>query len=164
MGELLVTVGQAWPRLLLYPGGLSAIALAWVLSRGAGVRVVSAADLMLAAGPLLLISLLPLPGARDFPYTLDLFSALLLLELPRWHARPQHTIELFMRPYLALLLGAALLFQASGSFALSRFGSVTASAWPVAIAGALIWSSRCHRSGANKIAPPWLCARRGICC
>lgn len=31
MGEWLGTLGLAWPRLLLYPGGLSALGLAWVL-------------------------------------------------------------------------------------------------------------------------------------
>lgn len=114
MGELLGALGLAWPRLLIYPGGLGALLLAWLVGRcltgaqkakgqrpkaghpPAGGR--DAADDRGSGGPpqitlsplilppLLALSLLPVPPARGFPYGLDLVTALALLEWPRWAA------------------------------------------------------------------------------
>ncbi|MBX0330043.1 hypothetical protein K2Z83_20450 [Oscillochloris sp. ZM17-4] len=79
MGELLGALGLAWPRLLIYPGGLSALGLAWLLSRWmvVGKRPSPPAPLPLrrergvviidALPPLLALALLPLPPARGFP-------------------------------------------------------------------------------------------------
>lgn len=33
MGELLGTSGLAWPRLLVYPGGVTVLLLAWLVGR-----------------------------------------------------------------------------------------------------------------------------------
>ncbi len=110
MGEWLGTLGLAWPRLLLYPGGLSALGVAWVLdfllvssadrSVSASPRVHEGAtasspvdgaarggawcilDLSAVVAPLLIISLLPLPQSGYFAYTPDLLVALVLLEWP----------------------------------------------------------------------------------
>jgi hypothetical protein len=133
-------VGQAWPLLLLYPGGLSAILFALLLGGTRARRLPSPAELLLALGPLLLISVLPLPRARDFPFAIDLITALFLLELPRWQYTGQQVGAHFLRPYLPLLIGAALLFQASDSLTLAGRGSIALAGRPVYVAGALIWS------------------------
>jgi len=111
MRELLGALGLAWPRLLIYPGGLGALLGAALLARwfrsvaagGAGPGVAGApagwrgrAAAWAAGGrlvglvdvlpPLLALSLLPLPPARAFPYGLDLPAALALLAWPRVRA------------------------------------------------------------------------------
>jgi hypothetical protein len=83
--ELLSFLGLAWPRLLLYPGGLFALALLWAVRRARPAPPVSAPpELRVAAcvPPLLLVCLLPLPGAAALPRALDLPAALALLEWP----------------------------------------------------------------------------------
>jgi hypothetical protein len=110
VGELLVAIGQAWPRLLLYPGGLSVFVLALLIGGKSARRLPELDELLLALGPLLLISLLPLPPASPFPFSIDVITALALLELPRWAAEARLTAQSpghFLRPYLPLLLGSA---------------------------------------------------------
>ena len=90
MQELLGALGLAWPRLLLYPGGLSVVGLAWLLARilaqlspgshGFWRMHVDFASVL----PLIAISLLPLPYAVPFPNGLDLIIALALLDGPLW--------------------------------------------------------------------------------
>jgi hypothetical protein len=142
VGELLVAIGQAWPRLLLYPGGLSVFVLALLIGGKSARRLPELDELLLALGPLLLISLLPLPPASPFPFSIDVITALALLELPRWAAEARLIAQSpghFLRPYLPLLLGSALLYQAQGSFSLTATG-LALDAVPFYVAGALLWS------------------------
>lgn len=104
MGELLGALGLAWPRLLLYPGGIFALVAAWLLA--AWLRRCACAPilqpeatwqpkrLIVAVAPLAVLSLLPLAPARPFPYGLDLFVALALLEWPRVWLRSNPTERL----------------------------------------------------------------------
>jgi hypothetical protein len=83
--DLLSFLGLAWPRLLLYPGGLFALTLLWTLYRAQSPHVeAEAPELRVAAcvPPLLLLCLLPLPGAAELPRQIDLPTALALLEWP----------------------------------------------------------------------------------
>jgi len=110
VGEWLGTLGLAWPRLVLYPGGLSALGFAWVLdcllvysvdrsvfastrtapvdgATGGGPWLIL--DLSAVVAPLLIISLLPVPLSGYFAYTPDLLVALVLLDWPWlcWYGR-----------------------------------------------------------------------------
>ncbi|MCG8353856.1 MAG: hypothetical protein MI924_39330 [Chloroflexales bacterium] len=144
MGELFGTLGLAWPRLLIYPGGLSALGLAWLLdwalasskrrqgeANDTGVPTLQTTQafdarsfviLSAVVTPLLVISLLPLPYAVDFPYSLDLPVTLALLEWPQclllwmtWRAEPPNA-AIRQR---ALLEGYALLLLAALALALA---------------------------------------------
>lgn len=88
-------VGGQWQRLVLYPGGLTALALlilGWGMWRlvlpPRSIRHDSArwpwrgADLVAVSGPLLVLALLPLPKAAELRSPLDLPTAWLLLDLP----------------------------------------------------------------------------------
>jgi hypothetical protein len=152
MGELLGALGLAWPRLLLYPGGLFALGAAWLLARWlswcGGATLLPArpwrlADLGLALPPLAALSLLPLAPARAFPYGLDLFVALGLLEWPRLRAALAGGLgrDNLLRGYGPLLLAALGLAEATGGLGLSRL-----LAWPEAgaaqallLASAALW-------------------------
>lgn len=152
MGELLGALGLAWPRLLLYPGGLFALAASWLLegwlrrcglgrsaSAQARGRHALVGDLV---PPLAALSLLPLAPARSFPFGLDLAVALLLLEWPRLRAAgPGLTREALLRDYGSLVAGALLMAEGAGGLGLS--GLLT---WPEAWrdrgllgAGAALW-------------------------
>lgn len=140
MGELLGALGLAWPRLLLYPGGLFALGAAWLLGRwlarcglapGGGWHGAGGAGmlpaLLGAVPPLAAISLLPLAPARPFPYGLDLVAALALLEAPRlWRAAGDADASgaigraALARAYLPLLVAAAALAEAAGGLELTR--------------------------------------------
>lgn len=135
MGEWFGALGLAWPRLLLYPGGLSALFLAWLLDRvvvpqaprraTAGHHPPDIVALSAVVAPLLLISLLPLPYTRPFDYTPDLPTALVLLEWPlllqmgttRQAAAPAQYRAL-LAGYTLLLLATLVLAQISGSLRL----------------------------------------------
>jgi hypothetical protein len=151
VGELFGTLGLAWPRLVIYPGGLSALGLAWMLdwalasgkrrqgyTGAAPVPALHAARdldswsfviLSAVVAPLLVISLLPLPHAVDFPYSLDLPIALALLEWPQflllwltWRAEPPNASlrqRALLEGYALLLLAALALAQATGSLRLN---------------------------------------------
>jgi hypothetical protein len=148
MGELLGALGLAWPRLLLYPGGLFALGAGWLLARWlgwcAGAALPSAqpwhrATLAAALPPLAALSLLPLAPARAFPYGLDLFVALGLLEWPQLRmalAGGLNRAEL-LRGYGPLLLAALGLAEATGGLGLSQL-----LAWPsTGLAQALLLAS-----------------------
>ncbi len=152
MGELLGALGLAWPRLLLYPGGLFALAAGWLLERwlrrcsgrpAAPASPPAPADILDWLPPLAALSLLPLAPARSFPYGLDLAVAVGLLEWPRLRQIPWHQIERagLLRAYVPLIAGALLLAEGAGGLGLS--GLLT---WPesaldraLLLGGALVW-------------------------
>lgn len=90
IGELLALLGRAWPRLLIYPGGLAAFGLLWLIWRAppwAPARrdaPVDAGALLLStiAAPWLGLAFLPLPGAGRYDLAIDAPVALALLEWP----------------------------------------------------------------------------------
>lgn len=148
MGELLGALGLAWPRLLLYPGGLFALGASWVLMRWLGWCAGDAwpaaqpgrrATLGAALPPLAALSLLPLAPARGFPYGLDLFVALGLLEWPRLRMAVADGLSRaeLLRGYGPLLLAALGLAEATGGLGLSQL-----LAWPgTGLAQALLLTS-----------------------
>jgi hypothetical protein len=88
-------VGGQWRRLLLYPGGLTVLALAavgWGLWRFLGWRrrpqsapnplPWQPTDLLALAGPWVALALLPLPHSSELRSPLDLPTAWLLCDLP----------------------------------------------------------------------------------
>lgn len=114
MSELLGALGLAWPRLLLYPGGLFALLAGrllelWLVRRGcATTRPAPRGALWLVAlvPPLAAVSLLPLAPARSFPYGLDLPAALALLAWPAVLAGGPPGRDELLRVYSPLLLAA----------------------------------------------------------
>lgn len=129
----LAGVGGSWRRLLLYPGGLTALALAaavyllWRLLRVAAPLAWSRGRVhgwhaFAVAGPLLAIGSLPLPTSTELFVPLDLPTLLLLLEIPTvlsiaaWiasgeqHRRASATVALI--GLLAAAPGIALLIPA----------------------------------------------------
>jgi hypothetical protein len=92
--ELLALLGRAWPRLLIYPGGLAAFVLVWLLVRtknqeprtenrnalpGSRFSVLGSSAVVL---PWLGLALLPLPYAAALGRQTDLIAGLALLEWP----------------------------------------------------------------------------------
>jgi hypothetical protein len=145
MGELLGAVGLAWPRLLLYPGGLFALAAAWLLGRWLGIAGLGTGSqgwgFLAVVPPLVAVSLLPLAPARAFPYGLDLVIALALLEAPRLGALARAGREELARDYLPLLVAAAAMAGAAGGLELTRLLRVP-EAWPgraLLGVGAALW-------------------------
>jgi hypothetical protein len=132
LGELLGALGLAWPRLLLYPGGLFALLAARLLAAWlARCRGGAAAPLrrpgqppgmaiVAAAPPLAAIALLPLAPARSFPFGIDLVVALALLEWPRLLAGPATRREALARDYGPLLVAALGMAVAVGGVELTR--------------------------------------------
>ncbi|MFQ3661288.1 MAG: hypothetical protein SNJ69_02720 [Chloroflexaceae bacterium] len=127
MGELLGALGLAWPRVLLYPGGLFALAvsqmlLRWLVASGAAPAwPAPPATTLDLAPPLAVLTLLPLAPARPFPFGLDLPVALALLEWPRFRAlaaRERAPAEL-LRDYALPLAAALALAVATGGLELS---------------------------------------------
>lgn len=157
MGEALGALGLAWPRLLLYPGGLSALLGAWLLARWLGRNSpTSAASLVDLLPPLLALSLLPLPPARAFPYGLDLPTSLALLLWPWLRALAQSgEIEpgrLRVRAPGGALLLLAMLLLAEGAGAIELSALLRAPTegwrWALLIAGGLAWIGAVQRLGA----------------
>lgn len=163
MGELLGALGLAWPRVLLYPGGLFALLAAWLLLawlRARGLRTGGAegrgGGVVALVPPLAALTLLPLAPARSFPYGLDLVLALALLEWPRlfaWLRAPGAAIDDrtlradVARDYLPLLAAAGLMGAGVGGLELTRLLR-----WPQGIAdqallagGALLWTAALPR-------------------
>ncbi len=135
--ELLALLGQNWRLLLLCPGGLStlgATSIVGFLFHGRewwrGIRFTSATDIVIAAGWLVLIALLPLPQT-GWPYGLDLLTLILLIELPymasigrgRQIALPRAAAMLNVYPLLALAIAA--LGQATGSLVIREVNRST---------------------------------------
>jgi hypothetical protein len=166
MGEWLGALGLAWSRLLLYPGGLSALCAAWLLARAlttadqrrrvkptlsAGISLIGVSAM---AAPLLLISLLPLPRSGFFGYTPDLLVGLLLLEWPQLlllarllRTEPEKATSrqrLLIEGYILLLLAILLFMQAAGSFRLDALTREIESGflpgWSLRLAGIAGWS------------------------
>lgn len=152
MGELFGALGLAWPRLLLYPGGLFALGASWLLARwlawcgrrpwAAGAPV-GAAGMLELVPPLAALTLLPLAPARGFPYGLDLVVAVGLLEWPRLRllVRAGPGRAALVRSYGPLVVGAALMAAGAGGLGLSGLLS-----WPggwlerlLLAGGACIW-------------------------
>jgi hypothetical protein len=93
--ELLALLGLAWPRLLLYPGGLTAFAVVWLMERpgwrrrtapSAGEQVPAALPCAQAISAVVLpwlgLALLPLPQVARLTRQTDLIVVLALLEWP----------------------------------------------------------------------------------
>jgi hypothetical protein len=127
MGELLAALGQAWPRLLIYPGGASALLLAWLICRLAPARLPAPRLPVLAlpaiAAPLTALALLPMPYSRAFPYGPDLPLTLALLDLPLWLRLLREPAPLTFAyraglpgGYILIVLALALLAGETGSF------------------------------------------------
>lgn len=115
MGELLGALGLAWPRVVLYPGGLFALVASYLLMRWLAARggepawpAPPATPLDLVP-PLAVLTLLPLAPARPFPFGLDLPVALALLEWPRFRAlaaracAPAEALRDYALPLVAVL-------------------------------------------------------------
>ncbi len=138
MRELLVSLGLAWPRLLLYPGGLFALVASWLLARWLGRC--SYEPVQPAAGPppslvdllppLAVLSLLPLAPARSFPFGLDLLVAGIML---LWPQRQSLLSERGRLAGGALLSGAIAMAAATGGLGLSGLLS-----WPATWAERLV--------------------------
>lgn len=121
VGELLAIVGRSWVRLLLYPGGASALLLALAaLSRSRPWRgaLLARHPWLALAAPWLAIAMLPLPGAADLGYWPDCVVTLALLDLP-WlaalardlgadHQRAARSLASLLNGYPPLLLGLLL--------------------------------------------------------
>lgn len=124
MSDLLGTFGQGWPRLLLYPGGLSAVLAALLLARVRGIRQMeplTAPRLIDLLPPLSAIALLPLAPAAAFAYSLDLLTAVTLLLWPelRRAAAERCDPNQLAAQYLPAFLAALALVSAAGTFELS---------------------------------------------
>ncbi|WP_298405312.1 hypothetical protein [uncultured Chloroflexus sp.] len=124
MSDLLGTFGQGWPRLLLYPGGLSAVLAALLLARVRGIRQMeplTAPRLIDLLPPLSAIALLPLAPAAAFAYSLDLLTAVTLLLWPelRRAAAERCDPNQLAAQYLPTFLAALALVSAAGTFELS---------------------------------------------
>jgi hypothetical protein len=124
MQEFLGALGLAWPRLLLYPGGLSALGLVWLLTRLSPRPRLPARSLWPGPGdfsavpPLLAISLMPLPYAVPFPYGLDLIVALALLNGPLWLLRSHHPPPTTHHPTILFVLAGLAMAQGAGGWRL----------------------------------------------
>lgn len=124
MSDLFGALGQAWPRLLLYPGGVSAVLAALIFARLRGVRqfaTLTSAGLVDLLPPLSVITLLPLAPAAPFPYGLDLLTALALLLWPalRRAATERCDPHQLAAQYLPALLAVSALASAVGTLDLS---------------------------------------------
>jgi len=138
VNELLALLGRAWSRLLIYPGGLAAFGLIWLIgllqkrAPSAGSQVAEEFDdsrpLMLSsvALPWLALALLPLPLAVALPRQIDIVLALALLEWPNLLAIRQELrlgglrrLAAALNSYPALLLAALALAQAGNSLELA---------------------------------------------
>lgn len=158
--ELLAMLGRAWPRLLLYPGGMAAFALIWLAGRVRrgksldGERVATALPGALAisavAAPWLGLALLPLPLSAPLSRRTDLIVALALLEwplvltiaaefrspAPGAEARTARRLAAALNSYPPLILATLALAQSARSFeveALARPPDATALARDAAL-------------------------------
>jgi hypothetical protein len=146
--ELLVLLGRAWSRLLLYPGGLAPLTIVWLISRtenreprtpvSSSVlgRVPSGWFSVLALSaavlPWLGLALLPLPLAVTLSRQTDLVVTLALLEWPLLLTIAQELrderestgqaaaqrLAAALNSYPALILATLALAQSGGSFEL----------------------------------------------
>ncbi len=167
MGALLDALGQAWPRLLIYPGGLSALGLAWLLARWMAFirtphpdaeRLPPHQELIAALPPLLALTLLPIPPARTFPYGIDLLTALALLGWPQLYSQAVRGalvgtgLRTLLQGYSLLLLGTTAMSAGAGGIELRRLlrAPDTALGWGLMLGGSGLWllgQARLYRKG-----------------
>jgi hypothetical protein len=144
--ELLALLGRAWPRLLIYPGGLTAFALIWLIGRiknrepRAEHQYSSASPRFAFSGswgrisaialPWLGLALLPLPYVAGISRQTDLTVVLALLEWPLvltiatelWDAdagvqlRAVRRLAAALNSYPPLILATLVLMLGAGSF------------------------------------------------
>ena len=152
MGELLGALGLAWPRLLLYPGGLFALCASWLLARWLAWCAGRPAppfsrpalvDIIDVVPPLAVLALLPLTPAARFPYGIDLLVALGLLEWPALRATMGHAPERneLARAYGPLVLAALAMAEGAGGMGLTGLLRWP-TAWPLQallLGGAGLW-------------------------
>jgi hypothetical protein len=165
--ELLALLGRAWPRLLIYPGGLAAFALVWLLIRtkkeeprtenqrtrfGSRFSVLGSSAIVL---PWLGLALLPLPHAAAIGRQTDLIAGLALLEWPLLlaiaaelrgcDAAPQRVrsrLAAALNSYPPLILATLALVAAAGSLDLAVLARTPAEETPARIA-LLHWLGAC---------------------
>ncbi len=145
--ELLALLGRAWFQLLIYPGGLAALALA-LLAGALGHRERAlfpplsspAAAVAAVAAPWLALALLPLPGAARPSRPLDAVGLLALLELPLllsvaaglradddgWRHGALRRLAGALNGYPTLLLALLLLGASNGTLMPDRLASAPA--------------------------------------
>lgn len=135
--ELVALLGRAWSRLLIYPGGLAAFGVVWLISmfqhrvaarpparasgRAENLLVLSSVIL-----PWLALALLPLPLAVALPRQIDIVVALALLEWPNVLAIRQELraggirrLAAALNSYPPLILAVLALAQANSSLELA---------------------------------------------
>jgi hypothetical protein len=123
MSDILGALGQAWSRLLLYPGGLSAVLMVLIVARLRGIPLATVGpftllDLLPSLG---VITLLPLTPAAPFAYGLDVPTALLMLLWPSFRraARERIAPQQMLEWYLPLLIAATALVSVTTTLDLS---------------------------------------------
>ena len=137
--ELLAMLGRAWWRLLIYPGGLSAFAIAWLMSRISSLAPQTGSWLALRGSwpeisaivlPWLGLALLPLPRVVGLSRQTDLIAVLSLLEWPLVLSialelcsaevcasrRAARRLAAALNGYPPLILAALVQASAAGSF------------------------------------------------
>ncbi|GAB4130344.1 MAG: hypothetical protein Fur005_03960 [Roseiflexaceae bacterium] len=105
--DLIALLGRTWPRLVLFPAGVSALAVAalliWWQYRVHNQPLVwdcqpfgSVAQLSVIALPWLGLALLPIPLASDIGRSIDVVVALACLEWPRfwWHMQQRAAVAM----------------------------------------------------------------------
>jgi hypothetical protein len=145
--ELLVLLGRAWSRLLIFPGGLAAFGLAWLIGvllqriwnpesqlvKAAGdSRTLTLSSIVL---PWLGLALLPLPLAVALPRQVDIVVVLALLEWPNLLAIRQELrlgdrrrLAAALNSYPPLILATLALAQASNSLEIAALARPPADA------------------------------------
>jgi hypothetical protein len=146
--ELLVLLGRAWSRLLLYPGGLAPFAIVWLITRTEnreprtdeitrvlGSRLTVRVPVLAMSAvvlPWLGLALLPLPLAVTLSRQTDLVVVLALLEWPLLltiaeglrgdpgsnYQTAVRRLAAALNSYPALILATLALAQSGGSFEL----------------------------------------------
>ncbi|WP_028459583.1 hypothetical protein [Chloroflexus sp. Y-396-1] len=123
MSDILGALGQAWPRLLLYPGGISALLMVLIVARLRGIPPATLEPFTLIdlLPPLSVITLLPLTPAAPFAYGLDVPTALLMLLWPSFRraARERIAPQQMLEWYLPLLIAATALVSVTTTLDLS---------------------------------------------
>jgi hypothetical protein len=174
MRDLLGALALAWPRLMLFPGGLAALLgaslldrwLAWA-GRAPARRAGWSAD---ALPPLLALALLPLPPARSFPYGIDLVAALALLEWPRLSGLARAgrlggaELQKLLGGYGLLLLAAAAWMAGAAGIELSRLlrAPQGGPGWALLLAGAGLWLAALARLELRPAEASWALRLRAL--
>jgi hypothetical protein len=159
--ELLALLGRAWPRLLIYPGGLAGLMAASAIlayqhrqrpkdhaladGQGNGIALTPLEAISAVAAPWLGLALLPLPLAASIDRSIDCVVALALLEWPRLLAATRetragalHRLSALLNSYPPLIAAVLLLVATGGSLDLAILPSTPADTAPP-IARAAHW-------------------------